>query len=210
MSEVVVTGMGALTPLGRDLATTWSALLAGQHAARRWPDLADYRVDVACRIEGLALPPQDRGLALCELAAGEAIAQAGLPRGSDVGVFIGTTLGESRRFEDAAEGAPLDLSRASARAWPVAIAAAHGFGGPALVFGAACAAGNYAIGHAAALVRAGRLRAAVAGGADPFSRAAQVGFSRSRAMAPDRCRPSTPVAPGCSWRGRCLPRAGAG
>lgn len=189
MSAVVVTGLGAITPLGRDVESSWAALLEGRTATRRWEDLADFRVDLACRVEGLEVDPRGRGLALAEIAAAEALAQAGLAGGDDVAVLVGTTLGESRQLEDAAEGAPLALERALASAWPRALGARHGLGGPALVFGAACAAGNYAIGHAAALVGAGRARAALAGGVEPFSRTAQVGFSRSRAMAPDRCRP---------------------
>jgi 3-oxoacyl-[acyl-carrier-protein] synthase II len=61
--------------------------------------------------------------------------------------------------------------------------------GPVRAYATACAAGNYAIGAGADLVRSGAVRAALVGGIEPFSRIAMVGFSRARAMTPDVCRP---------------------
>jgi 3-oxoacyl-[acyl-carrier-protein] synthase II len=57
------------------------------------------------------------------------------------------------------------------------------------VLAGACAAGNYALGHALDLVRLGRADTVLAGGTDSFSRVAFTGFARLGALAPDACRP---------------------
>ena len=53
----------------------------------------------------------------------------------------------------------------------------------------ACAAGNYALGHALDLVRLGRADTVLAGGTDAFSRVAFTGFARLGALAAEACRP---------------------
>lgn len=53
----------------------------------------------------------------------------------------------------------------------------------------ACAAGNYAIGHAFDLIRMGYAQIVLAGGADAFSRIAFIGFNRMLSIAPDKVRP---------------------
>ena len=145
----------------------------------------------ACRIEGdLAEPdPARRGRTLARLAAGEALESAAVVPGGRVGVYIGTTMGESRGFEDAGEGQALDIDSSAGSVFAAEVSAAYGLGGPQRTYGTACAAGNYAIGAAAAAVRAGRVEVAVAGGVEPFSRIALLGFARSRAMSSDFCRP---------------------
>lgn len=69
------------------------------------------------------------------------------------------------------------------------VAAELGFGGPNVVLGTACAAGNYAVAYAFDLLRTGKADVMVAGGSDAFSRIAFMGFNRLLAVAPDRCQP---------------------
>jgi 3-oxoacyl-[acyl-carrier-protein] synthase II len=71
------------------------------------------------------------------------------------------------------------------------IAAAIGVcgSGPILTLATSCSAGNLAICRAADLIRSGQLSCLLAGGADAFSHLAFLGFSRMRAMAPERCTP---------------------
>jgi 3-oxoacyl-[acyl-carrier-protein] synthase II len=61
--------------------------------------------------------------------------------------------------------------------------------GPYHAVATACAAGNYALGAGLDALRQARASVALAGGVEPFSRLAQVGFSRSRARASGACRP---------------------
>lgn len=191
--RVVVTGVGVRTPLGADLDTLWSRLLAGETASRPWPDLASagFPVDRACRIaEPLDDPsPLRRGRALARGAARDAWVAARLPEAARSGVFVGTTMGESAAFEAAATDGALAIDDAAGSVFAGEVARELELGGPVRTYGTACAAGNYAIGAAAAAIRRGSADAVIAGGVEPFSRIALLGFARSRAMSGDLCRP---------------------
>ncbi|MFK8023166.1 MAG: beta-ketoacyl synthase N-terminal-like domain-containing protein [Ilumatobacter sp.] len=185
-----MTGVGACTPLGADLDTTWARLLAGDCAAQRHDDLAELALstDVACRVPGMSsVEATHRGRRLARGAVAAAVADADVSIPPGVGVFVGTTMGESGAFEaHRGGGVPTD---ATADVFARALADELGATGPTRTFGAACAAGNYAIGSAAAAIRRGRADVVIAGGVEPFSLIAMVGFARMRAMTHDRCRP---------------------
>ncbi|MCU7813303.1 MAG: beta-ketoacyl-[acyl-carrier-protein] synthase family protein [Candidatus Thiodiazotropha sp. (ex Notomyrtea botanica)] len=189
--KVYITGMGILTPLGETPDQLWQALVKGETASCEWPDLKEqgFRISTACRInDGAWLDPM-RGQKLAVRAASLAVKQADLPLHGNIGVFVGATMGESVAYELAAEGKPLDLSQASIMVYPRAIQQALKVHGPQRAYGTACAAGNYALGAGIEAIRSGRADAVIAGGVEPFSRIAMTGFSRSRAMAGDYCRP---------------------
>lgn len=213
-----VTGVGLITPIGADPESFWEALVTGRPGARevRSFDTSALACHVGCEVESLALPAAVRarlaGGRCTELAAAAAIQAAGhagiaaaLAGARDAAVVVGTTMGEVTAFEqdrarhpDAEPSVedvrslverPLDvMARSVARIWSLA--------GPVVTAPAACAAGAYAVGLAASLVRRGRARVALAIGADAFSRLAFVGFSRMRAMSADLCRPFSLDRPG--------------
>lgn len=205
-NAVVVTGTGVVTPLGGEVESTWQGVAEGRSAVQQWDDLADegHRVRAACRVAdaiwGRAVPASHlRGRALGRRAAAEALGRAGL-LGSDgalvegvdptrVGVFVGTTMGESGAYEASLDGGIFDLEQGGPQVFAQAVADAHGITGPRRTLGTACAAGNYAIGVGARAVASGRVDIALVGGVEPFSRIAMVGFARMRAMAPDGCAP---------------------
>jgi 3-oxoacyl-[acyl-carrier-protein] synthase II len=189
--RIVITGVGVMTPLGHHLDELWSRVLAGESAARSWDDLEreDFRHTVACRVEGVA-DDGGRGRNLGVLAARQAVAAAGLALPARTAVCVGSTMGESSAFERAGAGESLDLRGETCAAFPRAIAADLGLGGPCRAYGTACAAGNYALGAAAELLRRDEGDVVLAGGVEPFSRIAMTGFSRSRAMSTAGvCRP---------------------
>ena len=204
-ASVAVAGTGVVSALGGDTESTLRHVLDGRSAVRHWPDLAaeGHSTDVACRIDHDVLGPEVaasvRGRALAVRASREALDDAGLldadgrlVHGLDparVGVFVGTTMGESGVYEEAGRTGSFDLGEGGSHVLARAVAEAHGITGPARTLGTACAAGNYAIGAAARAVASGRLDVAVAGGVEPFSRIAMVGFARMRAMAPEGCAP---------------------
>lgn len=202
MTGIVISGVGALTALG-DATTTWERLLAGRSAVQRWEDLEQegFGLPVAARVVDDRVPdgPQ-RGRTLARLTAGAALSDAGLltpaglPEASRVGVFVGTTMGESAVFEQPG----FTLAEGGGHVFAEAIAAQWALGGPVRTLGTACAAGNYAVGLAARAVAAGRCDIALAGGVEPFSRIALVGFGRMRAMAPAGCQPFTSQRRGMS------------
>ena len=190
--RIVITGVGAFTPLGDSPSALWQRLIGGDSAVREWPNLlsAGYRCARACRIDTFDAEPLRRGRALAIAAAEQAVFAAGIelpPRRT--GVFIGSTLGESEAFERAAQGADIDVAGFGVASFGDGIRARFGLHRPSESLATACAAGNYAVGAALAALRASRIDVALSGGAEPFSRLAMVGFSRSRAMASDACRP---------------------
>jgi len=193
--RIVITGIGVVSPLGNDSATLWRRLLSGSTAARDWRDLADegHRCATACRIENFEAEPLRRGRTLAVAAAKQAVTQAALasPTVSTAGVYIGSTLGESAAFEQAAEGIgeAIDLSQYMVPSFTEGVRAHYGCDGPRASLATACAAGNYAVGAALSALRRGDCDVALAGGVEPFSRLSMVGFSRARAMASNGCRP---------------------
>ncbi len=203
---VVVTGTGAVSALGGDVEATWRGVLEGRTAVRHWPDLAaeGHALDVACRVDdsvwGDDVPhARVRGRTLARRAAREALEDAGLlgPHGrltdavdaDRVGVFVGTTMGESGVYEESWTTGEFDLAEGGSQVFAESVGSHFGVEGPRRTLGTACAAGNYAIGAAARAVASGRVDIALAGGVEPFSRIAMVGFARMRAMAPDGCSP---------------------
>jgi 3-oxoacyl-[acyl-carrier-protein] synthase II len=105
-------------------------------------------------------------------------------------------MGESAVFEAAPVTGTFDLRSAAGYVFARTVADRLELTGPRRTFGTACAAGNYAIGAAHRAVAAGRVDIALAGGVEPFSRIAMLGFARMRAMAPDGCRPFAPARRG--------------
>ncbi|KKM79473.1 hypothetical protein LCGC14_1349530, partial [marine sediment metagenome] len=115
-----------------------------------------------------------------------------------VGVSIGTTAGEIQilervnqlRYEKGDDNVDSDLFlKHPCNNIPSNIAIEFGFEGPNTIISTACAAGNYAIGYACDLIKLGRADIMVAGGTDPFSKVAYVGFSKLNAIAPEVCQP---------------------
>ena len=114
------------------------------------------------------------------------------------GVAMGTTSGEPVEIERLNDRLLAgDLAAEDGRlmaVYPCHLIAGHvaeelGFGGLNTMIPAACAAGNYAVGHAFDALRDRRADVMLAGGADAFSRITYTGFYRLGAIAPERCQP---------------------
>ncbi|HEY7206649.1 MAG TPA: beta-ketoacyl-ACP synthase II [Gaiellaceae bacterium] len=189
MRRVVVTGLGAVTPLGNDARTTWKAALAGESGIDwiRSFDASEYPVRIAAEVKDfdpstVASPKEVRKLdrnVLLSLAAGtEAVADAGLDGTYDparIGILFGTAIGG---FLGIMEQADVLRERGPTRVTPTFIpsvlpdaasgqlAISLGYRGPNYAPVSACATGSHAVGEAAELVRRGDADAVLAGGAE--------------------------------------------
>ena len=190
-SSIVITGIGVVSPLGIGMDLMWNNLLEGKTSLQHFADLeaAGYRNTCACRVTGFEAPPLQRGACMALHAARQAINQSNIQLPENTGVFLGSTLGESMAYEMAAEGAAIDPEQYNTFSIAKAVADAYRLKSTVQALSTACTAGNYAVGMAMHGLRRGEISVAIAGGAEPFSRIAMVGFSRSRAMASDTCKP---------------------
>src|SRR5215207_8448927 len=112
--RVVITGMGAVTPLGNDVESSWSALLAGESGAAEIThfDHSDYPVHFACELKDFdptnwvahkSARRMDRFAQMILAAARQAEADSGLDisKAPDrVGASIATGIGGLRSFQD--------------------------------------------------------------------------------------------------------------
>jgi 3-oxoacyl-[acyl-carrier-protein] synthase II len=135
-------------------------------------------------------------------AARMAITDAGIDpamlRGPRVAVVLGTTMGEANIFADLdsrwIKNGPTAVKRAllpkfGSTLLPIHVARAIGAQGMMLTLPAACAAGNYAIGFAADLIRSGRADVVISGATEVLQELQFSGFVRLAAMAQNRCQP---------------------
>jgi 3-oxoacyl-[acyl-carrier-protein] synthase II len=118
--------------------------------------------------------------------------------GSRAAVVFGTTSGETpaivqmvQRWHREGYGEPEPRVAAQVPASRLALAAAGELGtrGEVITLGAACAAGNYALGYAYDLLSTGEADVAVAGGTDSMDWLTHAGFHRTGALAQEACRP---------------------
>lgn len=204
--DVVITGLGVVTPIGSDQETFWDSLCTGRNAAAEVTnlDVTHLTRRIACQVRDPAEGDSTVGRAsqLAIAAARQAVADANLDctaiDPSRLAVIAGTTMGETEFIEERL-GAPREewlngehLSRI-AQGKPGGIArnmrqAIASEGWSQDLYGA-CAAGNMALAAAHKHLAGGRFDVVVAGGADGFSRLAFIGFMRLRVMAAELCRP---------------------
>jgi len=188
MRRVVVTGLGAVTPVGNDAPSTWHAALAGESGIDfiRSFDASGFPVRIAAEVKdfdptGIATPREvrklDRNVLLALGAAREAVADAGL-NGFDparVGVVFGSAIGgfigimeqsEVMRERGPERVSPNFLPNVLVDSASGQLAISLGIRGPNYAVVSACATGSHAIGEAAELVRRGDADAVLAGGTE--------------------------------------------
>jgi 3-oxoacyl-[acyl-carrier-protein] synthase II len=198
MRQVVITGIGAVTPLGvgaRTLHERWSAgtsgIESGEGACTEFEP-----TDFMSRKEARRA---DRFTQLALAAGSEAITEAGwhqgLPYDPDrLGAVIGSGIGgigtiennhETLQSRGAGQVSPLAVPLMMGNAGAAALSLRHNLQGPIFGVMSACAAGAHAIGTAARLIQHGDADAVVTGGAEaaltPLTRAA---FAAMSALSP--------------------------
>jgi len=211
--RIVITGMGVISPIGNKKDAFWNALISGTSGVSDVTsfDTSVFKVHKGCFVKDFNYDDYVSNGSGREIGKGSqfAIAAAKLAiEDSNVGlnnidperagVSIGTTAGEIQILEkvnyvrhekgDDSVDPGLFLKHPCVN-MPSNISIEFGFKGPSTIIPTACAAGNYAIGYACDLIKLGRADIMLAGGSDPFSKVAFVGFSRLNAIAPDICQP---------------------
>lgn len=206
--RVVITGMGALTPLGRNVEQTWENLAAGKSGITRIDrfDVSDLPVQIAGEIKNFNAEDfmdkklasrMDRFAQYGFIAAHEAIKHskiteyAGLDK-SRVGVLIGSGIGGLQSlYENAQNHLERGYKRVSPLFVPMSIldiisgyvAIEHGFMGPNYAVTSACATGSHSLMSAFNHIRLGDADVIIAGGAEcTLTPLGLSGFIQARAL----------------------------
>jgi 3-oxoacyl-[acyl-carrier-protein] synthase II len=205
--RVVITGIGAVTPIGHGREGLWEGLRLGQSAVRRVSafDVSTYRCQVAAEVRDFDPTPYldkkqlkrlDRYSQFAVCTAKMAVADAGLHLDEEehgqVGVCIGSALGgmitaEEQHGEFSARGlgavSPMLAVTVFGAAASCNIAIELGITGPNTANCNSCAAGTIAIGDAMRLIQRGQAEVMLAGGVEaPIAPLSFGAFSIIRAM----------------------------
>jgi 3-oxoacyl-[acyl-carrier-protein] synthase II len=202
----VITGLGAVTPLGLDVQSTWDALIAGESGAGPITqfDHTDYKVHFACEVKDLDPTDyidrkdarrMDRFAHLVLAAARMAEADSGIDIKSEadrVGASIATGIGGIRSFQECYDTL---ITKGPDRVNPFAIPSIIpnlGAGWVSIMLGTrgplgaqctACAASNMAIGDGLDAIRLGRADVMLCGGTEAaVNEVGIAGFAAMRAL----------------------------
>ena len=238
MSEkkrVVVTGLGAVTPLGNDVPTTWEALVAGRSGVGPITcfDISDMVVRIAA--EANSFDPvalfgrrvarrNDRFTLFALAAARQAIADAGLEFDDELkqatGVLIGTAIGgvlsllenhDIIRESGPHRVSPFMVPMLMPNAASGTVAITYGLRGPNLSVASACATGSHAIGEAAEVIRRGDAEVVICGGSEAvIIRVAMAGFANMGAVSTRNDEPQRASRPFDAERDGFVMGEGAG
>jgi 3-oxoacyl-[acyl-carrier-protein] synthase II len=204
--RVVITGLGAVTPLACDVTLSWRRLIDGRSAAGPICafDASGFPVGIACEakefdptqwIEPRQARQMDRFAQLVVAAARQAEADAGIEIGTEserIGASIGTAMGGMRAFEECCETLtehgpgrvnPFSLLAVIPNAAAARVSIQLGTRGPLRSSCAACAASQMAIGDGIDAIRLGRADVMLCGGGDSaITRNGIAGYAAMRAL----------------------------
>jgi len=207
--RVVVTGLGLVTPLGNDVASSWENILKGQSGVRDIErfDASAMAVRFAAQVTDFditeIIPPKDArkmepfihyGLA----AAEQAIRQAGLDSDAErlnldrIGTFVGAGIGGLGGIErntllleknGPRKVSPFFVPGSIINMISGQLSIRHGYKGPNLATVTACTSGTHSIGQAARLIAYGDAEVMIAGGAEgAVTPLGVAGFAAARAL----------------------------
>ncbi|HKJ33946.1 MAG TPA: beta-ketoacyl-ACP synthase II [Balneolales bacterium] len=218
--RVVVTGIGALTPIGKGAPEFWNGLVSGKSGARSIEhfDTENFPTKFAAQIDDFStdgyLDPKsarrmDRFSQYAVIASGEAVEDAGIDLDEidkdRVGVIVGSGIGGMdtfhRQVQSFSKRGPRGVSPFFIPMLIPDIAAGqisikYGFRGPNFCVVSACATGSHSIGLAYDSIRQGTSDYAVCGGAEaPIIEMGVAGFNAMRAMSTRNDSPETASRP---------------
>jgi 3-oxoacyl-[acyl-carrier-protein] synthase II len=208
MKKVVVTGIGAVTPLGNDVGTFWEGLIAGRSGAGPITHFnpALFKTRFACEVRGFDPSPvldrselkrTDLFTQYALVAAAQAINDSGLDIPSmdpfDIGVIFGSGQGGMETFqqqvEEYAEGdgtprfSPFFVPKLIINLAPGLISMKYRLMGINYATVSACSTSNTALMDALNYIRLGKAKVIVAGGSEaPVTEASIGGFNSMKAL----------------------------
>jgi 3-oxoacyl-[acyl-carrier-protein] synthase II len=237
MRRVVVTGIGAVTPLGHNVKDTWDALISGKSGIDVIKRFDPYSYNLPVVIAGEVkefdpkkyLNPKDAKrmsdfVKFAMVAAKEAVADSGLERDkidlTKAGVIVGTGIGGLRDIEDQQT---LLLQKGARRVSPFFIPSGisnmasgyisieFGFKGPNSCVVTACATGTHAIGDAFKIIQRGDADIMIAGGTESaITPLGIAGFANMKALSTRNDEPQKASRPFDAERDGFVMGEGAG
>ena len=220
LKRVVVTGLGAITPIGNDAPTTWQNLLAGKSGAAPITlfDASKFKTQFACEVKGFnpadhfdrkEVRRYDRYTQLALVATKEAIADSAIDLETvdkdQIGVIISAGIGGLETFQeeimqyDPNRGPsfnPFFIPKMISDIAAGLVSIEYGFHGPNYSVASACASSTNAIIDAAIIIRLGKANVMVAGGSEAAVTAAGIGgFNAMHALSTRNDSPETASRP---------------
>lgn len=221
LKRVVITGMGALTPIGNNLQEYWSALLAGKSGAAPITqfDASLFKTHFACEVKGFNVEDHidkkearklDQFSQYALVSATEAMADAALmesnPNLDRIGVIWGSGVGGLKTFQEesknffAGDGTPrfnpFFIPKMIADIAAGHISIKYGLRGPNYVTVSACASSTNAIIDSFNLIRLGKADAIVTGGSEAaVNEMGMGGFNALKALSTRNDSPETASRP---------------
>lgn len=219
-TDIVVTGVGAISPLGNDLPSTWAAIIAGQSGVAPITrfDSTGYETTFAAEVKGFDAAGRlgrkdarrtDRYTHYAVAAALEALEVAGLTinetNAERVGVLIGSGMGGAETLD---AGMETVLTAGPKRLSPFfmpmflgnmasgTVAIVTGAKGPNYSPVSACASSGHAVGEAMEILRRGDADVMIAGGSEaPMARMVVAGFNAMGALSTRNDNPQAASRP---------------
>ncbi|NVO19918.1 MAG: beta-ketoacyl-ACP synthase II [Bacteroidetes bacterium] len=236
MKRAVITGIGAITPLGHTVEETWKNLVAGKSGAGPIThfDTTLYKTKFACEvkdfdpsncIDSKEARKMDLYTQYALVATDECLKDSALDLESTdlnrVGVILATGMGGIKTFEDEissyATGGrvprfnPFFITKMIPNIAAGQISIKYGFHGISYSMASACASSNNAIGSALDLIRLGRADIIVVGGAEAgITESSLGGFSSMKALSTYNDTPETASRPFDKTRDGFVAGEGAG
>ena len=237
LKRVVVTGLGAVTPVGNTPKEMWENLLKGVSGAAPITlfDATKFKTQFACEVKNLDLNAyldrkearkMDRYTQLALVAAKQAVEDCGMDLEKEdknrIGVVFGVGIGGIKTFEeevgyyathkeDGPKFNPFFIPKMIADIAAGHISIMYGFHGPNYITSSACASSSNALADAFNLIRLGKANMIVAGGAEAaISEAGVGGFNAMKALSTRNEEPTKASRPFSASRDGFIMGEGAG
>jgi len=237
LKRVVVTGLGAVTPLGNTPEETWKNMLAGKSGAAPIThfDTTNFKTKFACEVKDLDINAyldrkearkMDRYTQLALIAAKQAVEDSGMDLEKEdldrIGVVYGVGIGGIKTFEDEVGyyGAhreagpkfnPFFIPKMIADIAAGQISIMYGFHGPNYITASACASSSNALADAFNLIRLGKANIILGGGAEAAICETGVGgFNAMKALSTRNDEPEKASRPFSASRDGFVMAEGAG